>query len=64
MTTQELKTHLESEAARFNLLAMNRALYSICKSSDGKSISDLDSRLIRDHEIRSETLKTIASFLP
>jgi len=64
MTTQELKTHLEIEAAKFDRLAANHAIRSLHKSSDGKSISDFDARLIRDHEIRSEILKTIAAFLP
>jgi len=55
---------LEIEAAKFDRLAANHAIRSLHKSSDGKSISDFDARLIRDHEIRSEILKTIAAFLP
>ncbi len=53
---------LEAEAERFKAKAQDHALAALHQSADGRSISELDARLIRDHEIRSETYRAAARF--
>lgn len=54
---------LDDEARRYKKLAQEAALSALKKSADGKTINDLDARLIRDHEIRAESFKTAAKIV-
>jgi hypothetical protein len=60
MKTSPLINYLETEALRFKQLAQQLSLAALHKSPDGRSINELDARLIRDHEVRAETY-TIAA---
>lgn len=54
---------LVEQAAHFRALAKDQAITSLHKSPDGRSITEQDARLIRDHEIRAETFKTAAKLI-
>lgn len=54
---------LDDEARRYKKLAAETALSALNKSADGKTITDADARLIRDHEIRAESFKTAAKIV-
>lgn len=54
---------LDDEARRYKKLAAEIAMAALKKSADGKTITDLDARLIRDHEIRAESFKTDAKIV-
>jgi hypothetical protein len=60
MKNKALAEHLKTEADRFKRLAETKALESLHKG-DGRNITELDARMIRDHEIRAETYRTCAT---
>lgn len=55
MIVTKIVPALEAEAARFKDKTRELAMTALRKSADGRSITELDARLIRDHEMRSET---------
>lgn len=59
MKNAPLVDYLDREAMRFKAKATEHA-YAALKKGDGLSINEKDARLIRDHEIRSETFKEAA----
>ena len=61
MKKTALVSYLESEAERFKQKAQQHAITALHKSPDGRSINELDARLIRDHEVRAETFKAAAT---
>lgn len=61
MKNSALVKYLENEAAKFTAKASAHAMRALHGSPDGRSINELDARLIRDHEIRAETYKTSAT---
>jgi hypothetical protein len=61
MKKSALIQYLEREADRFKTKAKDAALSALHKSPEGRSINEQDARLIRDHEIRSETYLAAAS---
>lgn len=61
MKKSALIQYLEREADRFNAKAKDHAMKALHKSPDGRSINEQDARLIRDHEVRSETYKAAAA---
>lgn len=54
---------LVQEHLRFTNLAREAMARALHKSADGRSINELDARLIRDHEIRAETFKAAARLI-
>lgn len=52
--------YLDKEAVRFKARAIDATYAAINKSPDKRTITELDARLIRDHEIRSQTFKDAA----
>lgn len=60
MTPKALTSRLNAEADRYKRLAETTALSALHKSADGRTINDLDARMIRDHEMRAETFRTCA----
>lgn len=59
-TKAPLSATLDLEADRYKRLAETTALSALHKSADGRTINDLDARMIRDHEMRAETFRTCA----
>lgn len=51
---------LLGEAERYNGKAQEHAMSALRRSEDGRTITALDARLIRDHEVRAETYKAAA----
>lgn len=60
MNLMKLQKHLSLQAAHFQTKAREIAMSGLRKSADGKTITDADARLIRDHEIRAEVFATAA----
>lgn len=61
MKKSALIQYLTREADRFKTKAKEHAFSALRKSADGRSINEDDARLIRDHEIRSETYLSAAN---
>jgi len=61
MTTENpFPSLLRAEADRYLALARDHAIKSLHKNADGRTITELDARLIRDHELRAECFKEAA----
>jgi len=60
MKLNDVKTSMTQQAEHFRAKARDVAMASLRRSADGRTINELDARLIRDHEIRAEVFATAA----